>query len=256
MSEAVLKALHLTAAAPVQKAVPRQRAAAITFTSNQLKVIAIVAMVFDHSIIAFVPHELAVYQFLRLPGKLTAPIMCFLIAEGYYHTSSLRRYLGRLAGMAVISHLPFTLCFGYDPLQFWTATDVMWSLFFGLLALSAWERKGWLLRQKMFAVALCCLFSYSADWNYIAVLMVLGFGIFHQHKNRQTAVHLAVGGLYLAQGLWYGSSLAARAGIFLSVPLLRRYNGQRGRKSSWIKWGFYWFYPVHLAILYLLKQEI
>lgn len=68
----------------------RTRAARATFNSNQLKLIAIIAMVFDHCMIVFMPHHYAVYQFLRMPGKLTAPIMCFLIAEGYYHTSNLK----------------------------------------------------------------------------------------------------------------------------------------------------------------------
>lgn len=61
----------------------QSRTAGITFTSNQLKLIAVIAMVFDHCMVVFMPHEYAAYQFLRMPGKLTAPIMCYLIAEGY-----------------------------------------------------------------------------------------------------------------------------------------------------------------------------
>ena len=255
MSEAAPKALHLQAKS-LSEAAKLESAGRITFTSNQLKVLAILAMTFDHCIIAFVSHESEIYQFLRLPGKLTAPIMCFLIAEGYYHTSNLGRYLGRLAGMAVVSHLPFTLCFDYDPWRFWLATDVMWSLFFGLLALAAYHKKGWRLWQKAAAIGACCLCSYSADWNYIAVLMVLGFGMFYHQKNRQTAAHLAVGGLYLVQGLLYEASLVARAGIFFSIPLLRRYNGRLGRKSKFIKWGFYWFYPIHLIIIYFISHML
>lgn len=46
-------------------------------------------MVFDHCMVVFIQHDLAIYEVLRMPGRLTAPIMCFLIAEGYYHTSNL-----------------------------------------------------------------------------------------------------------------------------------------------------------------------
>ena len=226
----------------------------LSLTSNQLKLLAVAAMAFDHCMVTFVPHGLALYPLLRLPGRLTAPIMCFLLAEGYYHTSNLKRYMGRLFGMALVSHLPFTLCFGNDPWAFWRATDVMWSLLLGLIALTAYLHKSWRPWKRAAAVLLCCLLSYPADWNYIAVLMVLGFGVLHGERDLQTAAHLGVGGLYLAQGVLYGAALATRIGIFLSIPLLRHYNGQRGRKSKAIQWRFYWFYPLHLAALCLFKQ--
>ena len=82
----------------------KTRAARATFNSNQLKLIAIIAMVFDHCMIVFMPHHYAVYQFLRMSGKLTAPIMCFLIAEGYYHTSNLKKYMARLLIMSIVSY--------------------------------------------------------------------------------------------------------------------------------------------------------
>ncbi len=246
MAEAVARALHIS----------YTRAERITLTSNQLKVIAILAMVFDHCMVVFVPHDLAVYEFLRLPGKLTAPIMCFLIAEGYYHTSNLPKYMGRLFWMAIISHIPFTLCFGYDVWAFWRATDVMWSLLFGLIALTAYHQKSWSGGRKLIVILLCCLLSYSADWNYIAVLMILSYGVFRGYKNKKTAAHIGVGGLYLLQGALEGASVTARLGVFFSIPLLRRYNGKRGRKSKALQWAFYWFYPVHLLLLYFLQQWI
>ena len=99
--------------------VPYTRTAGVTLTSNQLKLIAVVAMVFDHCMVIFVSHELALYPFLRIPGKLTAPIMCFLIAEGYYHTANLGKYMGRLFIMALVSHIPFNLACGYDLWACW-----------------------------------------------------------------------------------------------------------------------------------------
>ena len=92
---------------PMQIEYTKAKAEKITFTSNPLKLIAIAAMVFDHCMVVFIPHDLAIYEVLRMPGRLTAPIMCFLIAEGYYHTSNLWRYMKRLFVMAVISHVPF-----------------------------------------------------------------------------------------------------------------------------------------------------
>ena len=128
---------------PMQIEYTKAKAEKITFTSNPLKLIAIAAMVFDHCMVVFIPHDLAIYEVLRMPGRPTAPIMCFLIAEGYYHTSNLWRYMKRLFVMAVISHVPFALCFGYNVWAFWQATDVLWALLLGLIALTIYHRKDW-----------------------------------------------------------------------------------------------------------------
>lgn len=234
----------------------KTRAARATFNSNQLKLIAIIAMVFDHCMIVFMPHHYAVYQFLRMPGKLTAPIMCFLIAEGYYHTSNLKKYMARLLIMSIVSYYPYVLCMEYNMGEFWKATDVMWSLLCGLAALAIyyWDIP---ILFKCGLIGFCCLLAYSADWNYIAVLLVLFFGIFHEEKNQQTAAHIAISGLYLLQGALYDMpSVLSRIGILFSIPLLRRYNGRRGKKSKLIQWSFYWFYPVHLLIIYFIKRII
>ena len=75
---------------------------------NQLKIIAIVAMTIDHIAAVFLP-EGPLKVVLRCIGRLAAPIMCYMIAEGYYHTSNRKRYLGRLILFAVISHFAYCL---------------------------------------------------------------------------------------------------------------------------------------------------
>ena len=59
---------------PMQIEYTKAKAEKITFTSNQLKLIAIAAMVFDHCMVVFIPHDLAIYEVLRMPGRLTAPL--------------------------------------------------------------------------------------------------------------------------------------------------------------------------------------
>jgi len=56
-------------------------------TSNQLKLIAIAAMFLDHSFGTIVSHDTLWGIAFWVPGRITAPLMCFFISEGYYHTS-------------------------------------------------------------------------------------------------------------------------------------------------------------------------
>lgn len=111
----------------------------VQITSNQLKVIAIIAMVVDHCAIVFVESTFPAMWLLRLIGRMTAPIMCFFIAEGFFYTSNLKKYMLRLFAMAVISHVPHNLCMGQNIWRFWEATDVMFALLLGLIALTIWK---------------------------------------------------------------------------------------------------------------------
>ncbi len=225
--------------------------------ANQMKLLAILAMVVDHTAIVLVPDSFPGMWMLRVIGRMTAPIMCYFIAEGYYHTSNLKKYMGRLFLIAVAAHIPHNLCLGYDLFQIWNATDVMFPLLFGLIALTVWEsQKIHPILLKLFIVGLFCLLAYSGDWNYIAVLWILGFGIFHGDIRKQLIAFTAVSCIYLLQPFVYNySSLSiSRFGIFLTVPLFLFYNGQRGKKSKAIQWGFYWFYPLHFLVIYAIGR--
>ena len=59
--------------------------------ANQLKIIAIIAMTIDHTVAIFMPQG-PLKMILRCIGRLAAPIMCYMIAEGYHHTSNRKRY--------------------------------------------------------------------------------------------------------------------------------------------------------------------
>jgi uncharacterized membrane-anchored protein YitT (DUF2179 family) len=108
-------------------------------SGNALKVIAIIAMTIDH--LAWVGIE--TYQQAETPmqiglhciGRLTAPMMIFFVAEGYYHTHDFRCYLRRLLMLAVVSH--FAFCYfnmsGFNPLDnlLFNATSIVGGVFMG-----------------------------------------------------------------------------------------------------------------------------
>ena len=53
-------------------------------TAYQLKVIAIVAMTIDHIAWMWVSATSPAGQLMHTIGRITAPIMCYLLAEGVY----------------------------------------------------------------------------------------------------------------------------------------------------------------------------
>ena len=66
--------------------------------SNIIKIIAIVAMTIDHISWLLFPgylKELLPIIF-HILGRISCPIMCYFIAEGFYHTKNINKYTGRL----------------------------------------------------------------------------------------------------------------------------------------------------------------
>ena len=158
--------------------------------------------------------------------------------------------------------MPYNLCMGFDlsPLK---ATSAIWALAMGLLALSIVHESKYHWIVRLVGLGLCCLLAYTANWNYIAVLWVVFFGWYHGNKKMQVLMFTLVGVIFhlgqqfmpLITGLrtvdnfmlWY------QPGIFLAIPLLLCYDGSHGRKSKFLKHLFYWYYPFHLLLLYILQ---
>jgi len=72
-----------------------------------LEIIAMATMLIDHIGAVFFP-ELV---FLRIIGRISFPIYCFLLVRGYHHTSSFRKYLLRLILLAIVSQPIYTRLF-------------------------------------------------------------------------------------------------------------------------------------------------
>lgn len=231
--------------------------------ANQLKLIAIAAMTVDHIAWAVFPGmNTAWYVYcLHIVGRLTAPIMWFFIAEGYHYTHDVKKYILRLFLFAFLSHFAYGFAFGIPVLPLSTGvfnqTSVMWSLAWAvvLMAICGSEKvKDWV---KWLAVAGICLIAFPSDWSSIAVMAPFYLYIHRGNFRKQardivlwSAVYAAVYFLFLNKP--YG---VLQMFTFLSIPLLRQYNGQRGKWRG-MKWLFYIYYPAHLIVVGIIRLAL
>lgn len=231
----------------------------ISLNANQLKIIAIIAMTLDHFLWVFFPgyDTPAAVFLLHAIGRITAPIMCFFIAEGYHHTKDIKKYIIRLFIFAVISHFAYCFAFGIPFRPFTTGvlnqTSVIWALAWGLVALAICKTDIKYI-AKVISVIVIALIALPADWSSIAVLIIVGFGCNRGNFKKQslnlifyTAIYAAVFAAFI--DVPYGILQMA---VVLSLPLLYIYNGERGKHKN-IKWFFYLYYPGHLIAVGIMR---
>lgn len=173
------------------------------------------------------------YSLCRLLGRLSFPIYCFLLGEGFAHTHSKGRYLARLAGFGLLSEVPFDLASSGKWLEL-GHQNVFFTLALALLALWGWERFAAKPELRFLSLAACALAAdlCGTDYGSFGVLFVLVLFVLRDRPS----VRDGVGSLLC---LWEISAP-------LSFLLIRRYNGQRGLPLGI---AFYWFYPAHLLVL-------
>lgn len=232
-----------------------------------LKIMAIIFMTIDHAThlwYAEIGEPLAVV--LRSSGRLTFPIMVFLIAEGYFHTHNKFKYAGRLFIFAIISMYPFNMMEGKP----W---NVLFTLFVGLslliikdecaLYFDTIDERIWLVFFGAVSFVLSVGLHYF-DWGFAGIFAIYVGGQIKDTKLRALAVPVIlfcgyIVGNFVVVGSFPPSfalmpidsySLLFYAGALVSsIPLLL-YNGEKGySKEPYTKYLFYVYYPLHIFIL-------
>lgn len=207
---------------------------------------------------------------LRAVGRLAFPIFAFLIANGLRHTADWRRYLLRLAVLAVLSQVPFSLCL-YDAVWY-PKLNVFVTLALGLLCLhlddlarqTPWEAP---LLAMLFVLCAALERVLPYDYGVRGVFLIVLFGRVDWGTGRgRLAVCCGFLALYYIR-LWTqvlaGSALLpllsrrwVELAALLSLPLLACYNGAPGFRPASrtgriiLQYSFYLFYPAHLLVLW------
>ena len=255
------------------------------FNANQLKLMAIIGMVTSHMVIAWwdiIPTWLAFPMYIA--GGLTFPIMAYFIAEGYKHTSNLKKYILRVLAFGLLA-LPFHILTitlpmsGGNPMMY-PFFNIMFNIVASLLVLMMYDKmKSRLAFWLLFVFIIVPLSLVILEWYFVGVAMVLmahiiknetarrvvppvfaavmftAIGFFtHAMTTPELAAQFAEAGVTLPLLMNYQFSpvqMTFQIGIVLAAFLLTRYNGERGKRSKTMKWLFYVVYPAHFVVLFL-----
>lgn len=222
-------------------------------TNNQLKLIAMMAMLLDHIGLQLLPE----LWLLRVVGRLAFPIFAYMIAEGCAHTGNRGRYLGQLAALAVGCQTAFFLAEGSWYLGILMTFTLSVVTIFAVDRYRTLHTAGALAATIGVAVTVLVLtlaapmllgrYGFQVDYGLCGVLLPVA--VYYLPEKREkllcTACILALMGAVYGGLQWCG---------LLALPLLWLYNQQRGWAR--LKYLFYMFYPAHLMLIWLIGMAI
>lgn len=206
-----------------------------------------------------------IYHLGRAVGRTAFILFAFMASESFRYTHSRKKYLLRLLAFAVISEIPFDLAING---KFFTmdGQNVYWTLFLGISALCLLEKlRGRPLLQFM-SVVFCCFaaFLLDTDYMFMGVLLIVVFylcrkSFWYQFAAGAVTIYAGMVSIYAVD--YWGSgihwtaylqaSMTEMYGLF-AFCLIYFYNGKKGRQLP--KAFYYWFYPLHLLLLYGTKM--
>ncbi|HEY8500423.1 MAG TPA: TraX family protein [Clostridia bacterium] len=238
----------------------------------QIKLIAVITMVIDHTGMILFP---GIIMF-RIIGRLAFPLFAFFIAEGFRHTRSVNKYLFRLFLCAVLFQIPDWV-FGSEAIRRifiswgWESVpsinyelNIFATLFLGLAAISLYKK----LKERHIAyswIAVTVIAAAAqiigADYGAYGVFYIVVFYIAERDIRKMLIGGIILHGLYAVYEVAFSY---ASSGIFafthsiqlwslLSIGIIALYNGEQGRK---MKYFFYLFYPLHMIVLYAIGSLI
>jgi hypothetical protein len=218
------------------------------FGRELLKIIAIVTMVSDHVGEILYPDLLL----LQIIGRLAFPLFAYLVVLGVESTKKPGKYMATLLSFAVIAQFPYFLAFGIQPFE---RLNILFSLFLCAVTIYFYNK-----RSPLALVPLLLSLIPLTEGSYYVVLTAVGMKLL---KDKPKIGALALVALNLQFLFMPNFESQIQFLSLLSVPLIFLHIKGWLKKEILIpenslaystrKYFFYVFYPLHLALLFLIK---
>lgn len=247
----------------------------------QLKLIAMILMVFDH-IHYFLSGVYSVPMWFTYVGRVVAPIFVFMSVEGFHYTRNKKKYLLRLYIASVImnfgngfigQHFPrpdhVAIMNGMFTTIFLIALHLLiidfiknnihlksyGKVVLGFILLLVPTIVSFVLLTQIANIPanifrLIMIFvplTLTAEGGISMILLGVVLYLFRGNKIRQLLAYAVyVGVLFVVSKF----SLGSQTFMIFALPIMALYNGEKGKSMKYL---FYVFYPAHVWILYLLS---
>lgn len=269
----------------IEEQVERKRG----LTGFEIKIIAMILMVFDHIYVYLNYNSNIPIQF-KWVGRLVAPLFIFMTVEGYCHTRNKKKYMTRLyiaqLIMAILNNLIgryfprpdgiiiFNSMFGTlflvviylsivdflkNAVEDKSISKVLLGIGFlaapmllSLLLIMSIEKMPFVLMNIiMYLIPMPLMVEGGIVFIFLAILLYL----FRDNRDKQIIGYIIAS---IVIGVLSGARLNIQSLLYenfqwmmvFAAPLMYLYNEEKGKG---IKYLFYIFYPAHVYLLYLIS---
>lgn len=237
--------------------------------SFTLHILAMIFMVSDHLWNIIFPNQLWLY----IIGRLAFPIFAFMIVEGFFRTKNRKKYLIRIFFFAIISEIPFnlfsSLAIREVIMLFYPYNNVLWTFLIALCGLNLLEEienfknldKVIRFLEKITISFISIMMAYLIKSDYLGygVITVFIFYFFREKNYRNIffqTISIIILNIFIMPDYefpfnFFGKEIFIKVQIFaiFSLPIIWLYNGKQGIHNNFIKYMFYFFYPLHLLLI-------
>lgn len=161
----------------------------------------------------------------------------------------MKKYILQLFIFGIISQIPYYLFFGTKEL------NIYFTLLFGVFCMYTWDK----VNNKFLKIIIIGLLIGFAgilhfDTGWYGVLSIFIFHVFKDNKKLMTLFYILITFLnylpsFIISNFYYPNILLFLYSLVPLLPILL-FNGEKGKDTKYL---FYFFYPIHFVILYLIR---
>jgi hypothetical protein len=216
-----------------------------------IKVLAALFMLIDHIGMILFPQ----IYILRIIGRLSMPLFAYCIARGFYFSEqkgTTMKYARNIFLFAVVSQIPFTVLSIWVEGAFSLNIGVVWLLSICLMKAFVTEKRPLYLGVTCGLIFLIAL-AVPMNYGLYAVLYPSVFFLYMFRVNKPQYAFLGMAILYAFNVFMSGGQIQVFTLVAFPVLLIAKKHDDIIKPSRRF---FYWFYPVHIAVLLAIKWTL
>ncbi len=210
-----------------------------------LKWLALATMTIDHIGLILYPQV----PILRIIGRLSFPLLSYLLILGMESTHDPRRYFTRMLGFALLSQIPFAIA---NEIPLWQHLNIFFTLSLGIILIYFQERN-----NILFIVPIIASLILPVDYGIYGLATILFLHEMRSFKFTGLALLIALNlSLIPFESLYQPLALLA-----LPIILLHSYGKltfslfrEKTKYPLLTRYFFYAYYPIHLLALSLIRM--
>lgn len=203
-------------------------------------------MTVDHVGLLFYPE----YQIFRIVGRIAFPLFAYLLVLGMESTHSVKAYFTRLLIFAFVSQVPFMLV---NDVAWWEYINIYGTLLLGLAMVYLIERG-----SVFFVIPIAVSAVAPVDYGVYGTATVLLFYLLRKDWKVGASIFVILNLVLATTG-----AETQPWSILVLVPILLHNSGRLNilsdkepGHSTFMKYFFYVYYPLHMLFLWGLKMFI